>query len=216
VTNAKLVVRMVKSEVVGVVLAAGDGVRMGGSKALLTLEGTSSVEAHAVRLREAGCRRVVAAVRPKALETLGVVKQARLVVSRATDQAGSLAVALHEERLLPDDIVVITPVDAAPSGQATLERLIAEVTGGALAATPRFEGKSGHPLVCRRKVLDVYLDKAATYPPLRDVVRALGSARSRVDVNDPRVVVDLDTPDDVVALTGEPPRFVGPESAKPS
>jgi CTP:molybdopterin cytidylyltransferase MocA len=129
-------------------------------------------------------------------------------VSGADDQAGSLAVVLSEERLLPDVIVIITPVDAAPVGQATLERLVTEVERGALAATPRFEEKSGHPIVCRRSVLEPYMTTNATYPPLREVLRGLGSARVRIEVTDPRVVVDLDTPEDVVALTGQPPHFL--------
>jgi len=201
---------MRKSDVVGIVLAAGDGVRMGGSKALLRVDGASGVAAHAARLREGGCSRVVAAVRLSVLGTLGVVKEARLIVSAAEDQAGSLALVMREERLLPDVIVVITPVDVFSNSQATIEKLIAEVERGAEAATPRFEGKSGHPVVCRRSVLEPYMIAAASYPPLREVLRGLGSARVRVDVTDPRVVVDLDTPEDVVALTGEPPRFVGP------
>jgi molybdenum cofactor cytidylyltransferase len=206
---------MTKSDVVGIVLAAGDGVRMGGSKALLALEGSSGVQAHAKRMREGGCSRVVAVVRSSTLGALGVVNEARLVVSAAEDQAGSLAIALREEKLLPDVIVLVTPVDAAPAGQATLERLVAEVEQGALAATPRFEGKSGHPIACRRSVLEPYMGGAASYPPLREVLRGLGSARVRLDVSDPRVVVDLDTPADVVALTGEAPRFVEPAAKKP-
>jgi molybdenum cofactor cytidylyltransferase len=201
---------MEKSLVVGFVLAAGDGVRMGGSKALLMVDGTSGVAAHAKRLREAGCKKVVAAVRPSALDALGVVPEARLVASRAEDQAGSLATALREEKLLPNDIVLVTPVDAAPAGQATLEKLIKEIEGGALAATPRFEGKSGHPIACRRSVLEVYMRPSACHPPLREVLRGLGSGRVRIDVADPRVVVDLDTPEDVTALTGEGPRFIEP------
>jgi|HubBroStandDraft_1064217.scaffolds.fasta_scaffold277388_2 molybdenum cofactor cytidylyltransferase len=207
---------MEKSDLVGFVLAAGDGVRMGGSKALLSLDGSSGVRAHAARLREGGCKRVVAAVRASVLDSLGVVKEARLVVSGAEDQAGSLAIALREEKLLPDVIVLVTPVDAAPAGQATLERLVKEVEKGALAATPRFEGKSGHPIACRRSVLEVYTRASASYPPLREVLRGLGSARVRVDVSDPRVVVDLDTPEDVVALTGERPRFVESPDKKTS
>jgi molybdenum cofactor cytidylyltransferase len=200
---------MRKSDVVGIVLAAGDGVRMGGSKALLTLDGVSGVEAHATKLRDAGCSQVVAAIRPLALASLGVVKEARLVASDAPDQAGSLAVVLREVRLLADVIVIVTPVDAAPAGLMTLEKLVDEVERGAQAATPRFEGKSGHPMVCRRSVLEPYMTRKASYPPLREVLRGLGSARVRIDVSDPRVVVDLDTPEDVVALTGQPPRFVG-------
>jgi CTP:molybdopterin cytidylyltransferase MocA len=198
---------MAKNEVVGIVLAAGDGVRMGGSKALLALDGEPLVLVHAARLLEGGCARVVAVVRADVLGTLGVVKDARLVVSDAEDQAGSLAVALGEHRAPPDEIVVVTPVDAAPAGQETIRRLVDEVAKGVLAATPRFETKSGHPIACRRSVLEPYRGKPP-YPPLRDVLRALGDKRSRIDVNDPRVGVDLDTPEDVLAFTGHPPRFV--------
>jgi molybdenum cofactor cytidylyltransferase len=202
---------MPKLDVVGIVLAAGDGVRMGGSKALLALDGEALVVTHAARLSEAGCGRVVAVVRADVLGTVGVVKQTRFVVSRSPDQAGSLAVALREDRGPPDEIIVVAPVDSAPAGTQTIGRLVDEVAKGALAATPRFETKSGHPIACRRSVLEPYRGDAP-YPPLRDLLRSLGAKRSQVDVNDPRVVIDLDTPEDVVAFTGHAPRFIG---AKP-
>jgi molybdenum cofactor cytidylyltransferase len=199
---------MAKVEIVGIVLAAGDGVRMGGSKALLEVSGESLVSAHAARLLEGGCARVVAVVRAGVVGALGILKETRLVISDAEDQAGSLAVVLHEDRGLPDEIAVVVPVDAAPVGPQTIRRLVEEVTRGALAATPRFETRSGHPIACRRSVLLPYRG-GGPYPPLRDVLRALGEKRVHVDVSDPRVVVDLDTPEDVVAHTGHPPRFVG-------
>jgi molybdenum cofactor cytidylyltransferase len=202
---------MAKNEVVGIVLAAGDGVRMGGSKALLVIDGELLVFSHAARLIEGGCGRVVAVVRGDTLVRLGVVKDARLVVSDAPDQAGSLAVALHEHRAPPDEILVVTPVDAAPVGAQTIARLVESVAAGALAATPRFETKSGHPVACRRSVLEPYRGEAP-YPPLRDVLRSLGDKRAHVEVSDPRVGVDLDTPQDVVALTGHAPRFLGTDS----
>jgi CTP:molybdopterin cytidylyltransferase MocA len=199
---------MAKVAIVGIVLAAGDGVRMGGSKALLALDGEALVAVHAARLVEAGCRRVVAVVRAEVLGTVGVVKKARLVASASSDQAGSLAVALREDRGPPDEILVVAPVDSAPAGPQTIGRLVDEVAKGSLAATPRFETKSGHPIACRRSVLDPYRGQGP-YPPLRDVLRSLGAKRAQVDVNDPRVAIDLDTPEDVVAFTGHPPRFLG-------
>jgi molybdenum cofactor cytidylyltransferase len=199
---------MAKVEIVGIVLAAGDGVRMGGSKALLELDGQPLVVAHAARLSEAGSTRVVAVVRADVLGAVGVVKRTRFVVSSSPDQAGSLAVALREDRGPPDEIIVVAPVDSAPAGQQTIARLVDEVTKGALAATPRFETKSGHPIACRRSILEPYRGEAP-FPPLRDLLRSLGDKRVKVDVNDPRVVVDLDTPEDVVAFTGHAPRFIG-------
>jgi CTP:molybdopterin cytidylyltransferase MocA len=206
---------MAKGQALGIVLAASDGVRMGGSKALLALDGAPGgaaddplVRAHAAQLLDGGCARVVAVVRPEVLTRLGVLQEARLVVSTADDQAGSLALALHEDRGPPDEIVVITPVGSAPVGGETVRRLVERVEEGALAATPRFETKSGHPIACRRSVLTAFRG-AAPYPPLRDVIRALGEGRAHVEVSDPRVAVDLDTPDDVLAFTGRSPRFVG-------
>jgi molybdenum cofactor cytidylyltransferase len=199
---------MAKNQVVGVVLGAGDGVRMGGSKALLAWDGQALVLAHASRLLEGGCGSVVVVVRGETLGRLGVVREARVVVSDAADQAGSLAVAMHEHRAPPDEIVVVTPVDAAPAGAQTIGKLVEAVIAGALAVTPRFETKSGHPVACRRSVLEPYR-AAPPYPPLRDVLRALGDRRVQLDVADPRVAVDLDTPADVIALTGQPPRFLG-------
>jgi len=199
---------MAKNQVIGIVLAAGDGTRMGGSKALLEIDGDALVRVHAARLREGGCQEVLAVVRRAVIGDVGVVPGARVLASDADEQAGSLAVAMHEHRAVPDAIVVVTPVDAAPVGAQTVARLVEVVAAGAEAATPKFETKSGHPVVCRRRVLDAYRG-SAPYPPLRDVVRGLGDKRAYVDVADPRVAVDLDTPEDVRAFTGSAPRFVG-------
>ena len=46
-----------------IVLAAGEGLRMGGPKALLVVDGQPLVTAHVQRLREAGCRPIVVVVR---------------------------------------------------------------------------------------------------------------------------------------------------------
>jgi CTP:molybdopterin cytidylyltransferase MocA len=76
------------------------------------------------------------------------------------------------------------------------------------AATPVCNGKGGHPVVCRGSVLERFRFKGDT-TPLRDVLRALGPRRVRVETDDREILVDLDTPEDVVAWTGAPPAFQG-------
>ena len=44
-------------------------------------------------------------------------------------------------------------------------------------------------------------------PPLRDHLRALGAASTDVDVTDPTVLIDLNTPADVMGTLGALPRF---------
>jgi molybdenum cofactor cytidylyltransferase len=187
----------------GLVLAAGAGERMGGPKALLAVDGEPLARAHAKRLRAAGCAEVVIVTRPGLVARFA--GDAIVVASRAPDPAGSLAVGLGA--IGPGDdtaLLVITPVDAWPARVETIAALVAAVVAGVEAATPRYEGRGGHPIVIRATTLRAFADAPR---PLRDVLGALGHARVRVDVDDPSVATDLDTPADVFAATGAPPRF---------
>jgi CTP:molybdopterin cytidylyltransferase MocA len=89
---------------------------------------------------------------------------------------------------------MIAPVDSAPVDPATFEALAATLERGAAAACPAYQGRGGHPILCRVNAL-------GSFRTLRDV------PRTRVDVSDATVLVDLDAPGDVLALTGESPRF---------
>ncbi len=197
---------MAAREVVGIVLAAGDGERMGGSKALLLIGDEPLAVGHAKRALEGGCSRVLVVVRPEVAPKLPKLDRVQIVTSTAKEQAGSLAVAVRAVGLADDALVLVTPVDCAPVRAPTLGEILDAVVPGVDAATPKIGDKGGHPIVCRASVLAPY-KTAPSPPPLHDVVRALGDRRVRVPVTDPLVAVDLDTPADVSALTGEPPRF---------
>jgi CTP:molybdopterin cytidylyltransferase MocA len=184
----------------GIVLAAGAGVRMGGPKALLMVDGEPLASVHARRLREAGCRRVVIVTRAELAARFFM--EAEVAVSAAPDPAGSLAIGLRALAPLADDVLVITPVDAWPALVATVGRLVRTVRSGADAATPTRDARGGHPVALRARVLDCDAPR-----PLRDVLNDLGAKRMRVQVDDPGIAVDLDTPDDVQRATGAPPRF---------
>jgi CTP:molybdopterin cytidylyltransferase MocA len=186
----------------GIVLAAGAGVRMGGPKALLLAGGEPLARIHARRMRDAGCASVVIVTRAELADRFE--KDDIVAVSSAPDPAGSLAVGLGRLQVTADTVLVIAPVDAWPARVETIHRLVEAIDAGAEAATPRFEGRGGHPVVIRARALAAY---TAAPRPLRDLLAMLGRERVRVDVDDPAVATDLDTPADVVALTGEAPRF---------
>ncbi|MBX3233490.1 MAG: NTP transferase domain-containing protein [Labilithrix sp.] len=194
---------MQDAPLIGVVLAAGDGSRMGGPKALLRLGGTLLAVEHARRLRASGCRRVVVVVSPPAraivAEALAGDGLVDVVAATTSSQAESLAVALallDEHGARP--LVVVTPVDLLPAEATTIDRLVAAIRSsrGALdAATPTFGGRGGHPVVARLGVLrDDGVDPAR---PLRDRLRALDRRRARIAVDDPAVTGDFDVPDDL-------------------
>ena len=202
---------------IAILLGAGDGTRMGGSKARLIIDGEPLAKLHAKRAREAGCDEVILVTRPEVAPLFAppFFRGFRVTTSTASDPSGSLAVALREAGLTRgtldrgtrgDALVLVTPIDALPARVETIALLFAAVRGGLDAATPRHGGKGGHPIVARAHVL---VDAAESALPLRDVLAALGVKRLRVDVVDPAIGTDLDTPADVLAHTGAPPRFWG-------
>lgn len=185
----------------GIILAAGAGERMGGPKAMLLVQGEPLARIHARRLKEAGCEDVVLVTRPEL--TAFFVREGIAVASRAADPAGSLAVGLGA---MPDaeGALVVTPVDAWPVRTSTIACLAAALAAGADAATPRFGDRGGHPVVLRASVLRGF---AAAPRPLRDLLAGFGARRVRVDVDDPAVATDLDSPAQFVELAGEEVRF---------
>jgi molybdenum cofactor cytidylyltransferase len=210
------------SRVVTVVLAAGAGKRLGGPKALLAWPSAKGAErplaiAHAEERLAAESGRVLVVTR-KAMMTslLGYVQPGiDLLASDAADDlgpAGSLAFAVP--RLGEVDMVVITPVDTPPAKADTVARLVAalEADPARLAARPVCRGRAGHPVALRPAGLSRYAAASGPLapsapPPLRDHLQALGAACVAVDVTDPTVLLDLNTPSDVMGTLGSLPRF---------
>ena len=219
------------AHVVGLVLAAGAGARMGGNKALLLVGGEPLARAHARRMREAGVTTVILVTRAETAPLFDAPCDAaaaiEIAVSDAPDQAGSLAVGfrawLEGGRAGEDAILVVTPVDAVPADARTIAALIAAVRAGAEAATPRLrsgpdESRGGHPVVMRARVLEdrrggATHDSAGSVP-LNARLAALGDRRVRVDVDDPAIRTDLDTPADLASLASGQP--LGPDGLPPS
>lgn len=213
-----------------IVLAAGEGRRMGGAKALLLVDGLPLVQRHLQRLSEVGCRSIAVVVRPEVAPVITELLAdapyaARVhVVAASTDsQASSLAVglrALSPEATAEADLsgatILITPVDMLPPEVETLGTLLAALEGDVLAATPQRRGRGGHPVVVRGALLAPYLAGEARrgareeLPSLRDLLASAAHRRVRVEVDDDAVLGDLDTPSDVRAA----PRFLAARASR--
>lgn len=209
-------------DAVAIVLAAGQGSRLGGPKALLV-----AVRAgHEMPLIEAQCRdrlaaesaRALAVLRPDVASLTGErlrAAGAEVVVSHAPDSlgpAGSIAAAAAHLGDAAPPALVVTPVDVRVEPATVAALLAALQSGSALAAVPRSGARRGHPVVLRPEALARY--RAPDPPPLRDHLRALGDRVLTVDVADPSILEDLDHPHQTalharIAGTPGPPRFWG-------
>jgi CTP:molybdopterin cytidylyltransferase MocA len=203
-----------------IVLAGGRSSRMGEPKGLLAFGGRPWLELQLGAFARAGGSRATlvfghdveryeAALGWATRAIEGEVALGSLAVSAVVNpepERGSFSsllcgvralVAHHSERafLLPVDV-------PAPSRNVWIA--LAEQLGDAVfAAVPTFEGRGGHPVLLAgtflARLLDVPLD--AEHARLDHQLRALAPHElARVAVNDPRVVMNINTPADVAAL----------------
>ena len=91
------------------------------------------------------------------------------VLSAATSsQAGSLAVLVRalvrDASLLPELVLLVAPVDTLPCREATYRALRRALSACVLAATPRFEGRGGHPVLLRGPLVEAYLQGPGSRP----------------------------------------------------
>jgi molybdenum cofactor cytidylyltransferase len=181
-------------ESAAIVLAAGLGRRMGGPKALLEHGGRALVARH-VDAFAALCVRSYVVVRPELsqrVRELLCATHAVIVESDAATQSGSLVRAL-EVLAAPCATLFVTPVDLLPAASATLLSLRAALCEEHEAVTPSYRGEGGHPVLVRRRLLAPFL-RMNDPPSLRSLLEAAGKGRLRLQVDDPHVVHDFDTP----------------------
>jgi CTP:molybdopterin cytidylyltransferase MocA len=203
------------NRILSIVLAAGDGKRLGGPKALLAWPSPSGKDrplsiAHAEERLAAESAEVLIVTRKTMIPALlGYVRPGIHLLSSdaAADlgPAGSLAFAVS--RLPEGDLILVTPVDTQPARAETVRAMVTRLVAEPqlLAARPSYHGRGGHPVVLRRAALDAYKTAA---PPLRDHLASLGDSVAVVEVSDPTIVLDLNTPADVMGVLRALPRFL--------
>jgi len=137
-------------KIVAIVLAAGEGRRMGGPKALLPI-GDESFLAHACRaLARPGVGAVVAVVGAGANQVRdesGVGGEVTVVANERWQEGmlSSVWRGLDAAEALGAEAVLLHPVDHPRIAPETIDRVVAALERGAFAAVPTHEGRRGHP-----------------------------------------------------------------------
>ncbi len=185
-----------------VILAAGAGTRLGGAaKALLPHAahgGRTYLEVIAGTARVVGLADGVVVVGPPYGDAVAGHARAlglRVAVNGepARGMASSVAIGFAAIAEGDADAAWLWPVDHPDVREASLARLAAALEGHEVAQ-PRFEGRGGHPPLIAR----------AAWPRLVECAAAPGGARAvlaemdvvAIEVDDPGVVRDVDTPED--------------------
>lgn len=188
----------------GIVLAAGASSRMGCPKALLGAHGRSFVAAVIQTLRAAGVAPVIGVIRPGAGDVADEIERAgaRPIVNPFADegQLSSLLAGLDAVDDPAASAVLVTLVDAPAIRTDTVASLLARLSrSDAPILRAAYRGRHGHPVVFRRGVFDA-LRQADPSMGAKAVLRA--HRVEDVEVDDPGVVDDIDTPEDYARVFG--------------
>jgi molybdenum cofactor cytidylyltransferase len=176
-----------------IVLAAGQGRRMGADKALLEIGGATAIERVVRACRDGGTDPVLV-VRAEASRPLPPLEGSSVVtVPAGGEMLDSIRGGLAA---LPGtcEAALVFPVDFALVLASTVHAVVAALDAGADIVLPVFGDRPGHPIGLSR---GVFAEVHAASTSLREVVVAAPDRVRVVAVEDSWIGRDLDTPEDL-------------------
>jgi molybdenum cofactor cytidylyltransferase len=206
------------SSFAGVILAAGNSSRMGQDKALLPWPPPAAGRAAsndtflsaAIRSLSLATEFILVVVgeNEAALAPTIYGQGASLVVNSDPNRGefSSLQVGLREVLNHGRDAAVVTLVDQPAAGTQTIQSLVNAFEAAdpkIWVVVPEFSGKHGHPCLVGREMIEAFLRSPAT-ETAGEIERQHQEHIQYVEVDDPMVAVDINTPEDYAGLLAHP------------
>jgi len=188
--------------VLGILLAAGAGSRFGGGKLLHPLDGVSIGVRSARNLLAAGMP-VLAVVRPGNETLARLLEDEGCTVTVCAGAADGMGVSLAHGIATSDSSNsagwVVALADMPRILPATIKDIADALEGGALLVAPTYLGERGHPVGFGARLRDELLalsgDEGA-----RTVLSRHRDELRFIECDDPGVVFDIDSRDDLPAV----------------
>ena len=184
--------------VAGVLLAAGNGSRLGQPKAAVELAGSTLAERGVTLLRAGGAVPVVIVTGAVPVEIPGV-----LAVHNpdwVTGMGSSLVTGLRALTSTDAGAAVIALADQPLVGAEAVRRLIAAYENGATVTVAAYEGKPRNPVLIARVHWPAVIELATGDAGARPFLRARPELVTLVECGDTGSPDDVDTPQDLARV----------------
>ena len=186
------------SRVAGIVLAAGEGSRLGRPKALVEIGGQRLADRGVALLRAGGAEPIVVVTGAAPVEPDGA-----LVVHNPgwrTGMGSSLAAGLRSAAVAASPAAVIALADQPLVGPEAVRRLIAAHVQGASVAVASYGGRPRNPVLIARAHWEEVVAMAAGDAGARPFLRAHPELVTLIECGDTGRPDDIDTPEDLARV----------------
>jgi len=182
----------------GILLAAGASKRFGSDKLLHPLAGQTPIAITALANLRAALAHVIAVVRPGAPLLQDRLREAGATVilcANADEGMGaSLAAAVGASGKVSGWVIALA--DMPYIRPETIGKIAASLAAGAAIAAPSYHGERGHPVGVSAR-FRAQLEALRGDEGARSVLKANADLVKLIEVDDPGVCRDIDTPDDL-------------------
>lgn len=191
-----------------ILLAGGNGQRMGGNKALMEYHGQPWILSQLRQIREVAFQNITVVTNPEAeaslVEILAKTNPSVSIVTNSHTEMGPFSSLLLAIAATPEAASFVCPVDT-PLRAATLKKLRqAWLQHGHLdALVPSYKDRKGHPVILSTELQRELLKFNVGNPEARldFVIKALPENKKKVfKLEDPFISLNLNTPEDLAAL----------------
>jgi molybdenum cofactor cytidylyltransferase len=172
---------------------------MGRPKPLLPWRGTTLIEYQVDSLFQAGISQIVVVLGHESAAVARFVdeRSARRVVNESyrNGRTGSIKTGLAAVDT-DADAVLFLGVDQPRTPDLIRQIVEAHTQRNALITSPRYQGRGGHPLVFSISLREELASTSEENQGVREVFRRHHGEVNEVEIDDPMVRLDLNTPDD--------------------
>ena len=181
-----------------ILTAAGESTRMGKPKALLPWHGTTLIEYQVTCLVEGGVAEVVVVLGYQVDTIAPYVKgrDVRYVVNSDFRLGKTTSIKAGVAGIDPRaDSILLLAVDQPRRSDIISTVIGAHVRSNAVITSPRFRGHGGHPLVFSASLKSELERISEAMQGIREVFRAHRDEVTEVELDDPIVRLDINTPE---------------------